>query len=864
MNSDRSGVAIAERPPTATGGDVGNEAVRDAPAPPGNQTTALATARWALDAGLWPIAITAPDDKMAKSPGKQPIGRAWAAERHDVQWFQATYRRYPKAGIGLKLGADGGVVDIDIDQPELAGPVLARIFPGGPPETLGWQNEGGRFHLLFLWDDRLVRYGKSIIKGGTHYPGLEIRIGTGAHDGKQFQSVIPPSRMANGRARRWNGNPAILPLPESFFADLDAHTSPTATAVQGRPVERPATPTAAPVAPPRRGSAGGNGRRPTAEERAVKYLKSCPPAIQGNDGSGQTLKVCIAVGPGFDLPEDVAYRLILEHYNPRCVPVWLEKDLLRKVKEAYRVEPRRGFKLDVNGRNGTGGQDHSGNGNGRISAPPAEVPPPSLHGDEGDPIRPNEGQADPHRLARVFVRTKARNRDGLTIRFWMSEWHRWDGSAYRTCAEKEIRAQVTKVIKAEFNRINREELRNYVATAEAPTPPTVRPVTTRLVSDVIQALTGIALLGSRECVEQPSWLDGPAPFPANETLPAKNVLVHISSLAQGRPALHPPTPRFFCRYALDYDYRSDAPTPVNWLKFLGQLWPDDPQSLDTLQEWMGLNLLPYTQYQKIFVLIGPKRSGKGTIARILTALVGRENVANPTLHSLGMQFGKAPLIGKLSAIISDAQLSGRTDVAQVVESLLTISGEDGQTIDRKHLAAWIGKLFARFTLISNSIPRLTESAGAMAGRVILLRLTRTFFGEEDPDLMEKLLPELPGILLWAIEGLRRLIKRGRFVQPDSGQPLVEEMEDLASPVGMFVKECCEVAPDRQTRVSEVFARWKAWCAEKNREQVGDEPAFGRQLRSVVPALNTKAVKSKDGYYRVFEGIALVVSPSAFC
>ena len=48
----------------------------------------------------------------------------------------------------------------------------------------------------------------------------------------------------------------------------------------------------------------------------------------------------------------------------------------------------------------------------------------------------------------------------------------------------------------------------------------------------------------------------------------------------------------------------------------------------------------------MLLLIGPTRAGKGVIARVLKALVGRGNYAGPTLASLGTNFGLSPLIGK--------------------------------------------------------------------------------------------------------------------------------------------------------------------------------------------------------------------------
>jgi phage/plasmid-associated DNA primase len=70
--------------------------------------------------------------------------------------------------------------------------------------------------------------------------------------------------------------------------------------------------------------------------------------------------------------------------------------------------------------------------------------------------------------------------------------------------------------------------------------------------------------------------------------------------------------------------------------FLRQLFPGDGDGKTArfaLQEMFGLLLTADTRYEKIFLLVGPKRSGKGTIGRVLTAMLGKDNVANPTLRN---------------------------------------------------------------------------------------------------------------------------------------------------------------------------------------------------------------------------------------
>src|SRR5262249_29106572 len=154
-------------------------------------------------------------------------------------------------------------------------------------------------------------------------------------------------------------------------------------------------------------------------------------------------------------------------------------------------------------------------------------------------------------------------------------------------------------------------------------------------------------------------------------------------------------------YALGFDFDLKAPRPDAWIQFLNSLWENDQESIEALQDWFGYCLTPDTRQQKILGLIGPKRAGKDTIARVLRALVGIENTAGPTLSGLVTNFGLAPLIGKPLAVISDARLSGRTDQAVILERLLAISGEGTLTIDRKHLSPWTGKLPTRIVLISN-------------------------------------------------------------------------------------------------------------------------------------------------------------------
>ena len=383
-------------------------------------------------------------------------------------------------------------------------------------------------------------------------------------------------------------------------------------------------------------------------------------------------------------------------------------------------------------------------------------------------------EADPGHEADCFLQKL--QQDGMAkLHFWRGSWMHFSRAAYAEIPPAEARAELVRHLDSKFVKLSAS-----------------------VTGNVLDVLKAKAILPGR--IEPPAWIGGKAgPWPADEVLAAKNGLVHIPSLVAGRSYTIPPTPRFFTTNALDYDFRADADAPTAWLTFLSQLWPDDNGSIGTLQEWLGYTLTPDTRQQKILLTVGPRRSGKGTIARAHRSLIGAANVCGPTLASLSTNFGLWPLIGKSLAIISDARLGGRTDSQTVVERLLSISGEDALTIDRKFLEPVTAKLPTRLMIFSNELPRLGDSSGALAGRMIVLRLTQSFYGHEDHDLGMKLQAELPGILLWAIEGWQRLRARGYFVQPTAADELLTELNDLTSPVSVFVRECCNVGPEYEVQ-----------------------------------------------------------------
>lgn len=437
-----------------------------------------------------------------------------------------------------------------------------------------------------------------------------------------------------------------------------------------------------------------------------------------------------------------------------------------------------------------------------------------------------------------------------TLLYWRGEFMRWHNSHWSEVDAAELRSHVYHALGSAVYE-HETTVKGITTTEERPWHPDKRKV-----ANVIEALAAVGHLPSQN--DPPSWI---AAHSAAETEAAQMISCRNGLLDMSRRVLVKHTPALFNLVSVPFDYQPDPGAPRTWLDFLATIWPDDSDSVSLLQEYLGYVLSGRTDMQKMLLLIGPTRSGKGTIARMLTELVGRLHVAGPTMASLGTNFGLSPLLGKPLAIISDARL-GDTPAHTVVERLLSITGEDMLTVDRKFRDPWSGKLPSRFVVLSNELPKFRDASGAIANRLLILQMKNSFLGREDRTLDDRLRAELPAILLWALEGLDRLTSRGRFTVPDSSRDAATLMMDLASPVSAFVRECCQRGPTESAPVDDVYDAWKHW-AEDNGHQAGAKSTFGRNLRSVVPEIKISQPRTDAERIRIYAGISLPNASNGF-
>ncbi len=274
---------------------------------------------------------------------------------------------------------------------------------------------------------------------------------------------------------------------------------------------------------------------------------------------------------------------------------------------------------------------------------------------------------------------------------------------------------------------------------------------------------------------------------------------------------HSPDHRLLCK--IPVEFRPSAKC-ARWTAFVDSSVPN-PLDREALQEVFGYCLFTGNPYQKMVMLIGPTRSGKSTILRILEGLLGRDNVSHQTLQNItGARFGAANLYGKLANTFADLPARALGDLG-IIKAL---TGEDSQDVERK------GKEFFRLTwggkavFSCNDLPLMAKRDDAFFTRWLCLSVPNTVDPlKRDPDLTAKLLEELPGILNWALEGLYRLQARCRF------DPAIEEggikqlWLDTANPIRRYVRERLVTERGVDVSTESLYDDYLKWTEEVDME-----------------------------------------------
>ena len=297
-------------------------------------------------------------------------------------------------------------------------------------------------------------------------------------------------------------------------------------------------------------------------------------------------------------------------------------------------------------------------------------------------------------------------------------------------------------------------------------------------------------------------------------------------------------------HCLGYAYDPAATCP-RWLQFLSEvLVAEDGRTPDhelaaVFQEAIGYALTVETCYEAMFWLSGGGANGKSTALGVVQALLGDGLAVSLDLGALGRPDASYYLAGLSGArvVFSTEAGKGQAVADDILKRLA--SGEPiparpirGEPITIKPVC----KLFWAL----NDTPTVKDTSDGFWRRLRLIPFNRQFSEDErDTQLAGKLREELPGILNWALEGLRRLRSNGRFTDAAAMREAVTEYRTSQNAVALWLNERTTYALEEaqrpleaRTRARVAFKDYEQWCIETNRH-AKSETTFGTDLSKLV-------------------------------
>jgi len=439
--------------------------------------------------------------------------------------------------------------------------------------------------------------------------------------------------------------------------------------------------------------------------------------------------------------------------------------------------------------------------------------------------------AKPLGTARLFCECKHPH----LIRY-LEEFLTYDNGCYKALTDDTVKSALTLWL---------ETCEHWPKGAEQWVP--VNP-TNRMISEVMGMLKSYVHVPAED-FDMPCWRveHDDKGFPPEHSIVCTNKLVNVMTGAVGSLS-----PMFLTRNVIPCDFDPGARAPV-WEQTLGQWFPGQEQDVATIQEFAGLCLVQDMSFHKALMIEGPKRSGKGTMVRVLKQLIGSRNVASPNLAAFGKEFGLQPLIGKLVFICADARIKSGRNSSELSENFLRIVGGDGVDVNRKGLPIMTDVVLrCRGIITTNELPQFHDDTGTIASRFLPIRMHKSFIGKEDRSLEGRLQKELPGILNWCMVGVRRLVERGHFDLSAEAKRTLAELEVLASPLIGWVDECCLLDVENFSTTADLYNDYKDWCAS-NGHQAFAKNTFGGKLKSISGVRHGKPTisgKRTSGYYGI--------------
>ena len=279
----------------------------------------------------------------------------------------------------------------------------------------------------------------------------------------------------------------------------------------------------------------------------------------------------------------------------------------------------------------------------------------------------------------------------------------------------------------------------------------------------------------------------------------------------------------------------------------------DQQQIPLIQEMLGYFLVPVTRGQKCFVIVGEGGAGKSVLLLVLNdILLGKANVSNVSWQALNERFKTAELFGKLANIFADLPTKNIDDNG----IFKVLVGEDFLTVEKKNRNPFSFQCTARLLFSCNNIPKnYGDRSEGFYRRLIIIRFDHPVpENRKDPELLDKLRLEADGIFLFALEGLKRLIRNHyHFSETEANKAELQQYREDSDSVLSFVKDCCLCQAGNEVGSTELFNAYKSYCEESGMKPYAQNK-FIQQVLTACPG--TQRGVDKLGRKRILQGLRI--------
>lgn len=300
---------------------------------------------------------------------------------------------------------------------------------------------------------------------------------------------------------------------------------------------------------------------------------------------------------------------------------------------------------------------------------------------------------------------------------------------------------------------------------------------------------------------------------------------------------------------LGCDYDASATATV-WNDFLNDIMGGDGRLIDYLQRMAGYVLMGARTEHLLPILWGGGANGKSVFVGTLQSLMGEYATSgSPDLlikkpgtdHPTAL----ADLQGRRLVVVSETGEGGRLNE----ERAKLLTGGDRITARRMRQDFYEFAPTHQLIVQTNHRPIARGTDEGLWRRLRLIPFNVTIPPEKrDTALPAKIKAELPGVLNWALEGLRSYQGDG-FQTPDAVTNATAGYRSESDQIGAFIEDCCIVTPGAVVTAKELYANYAEWCTDSGERPVSNR-SFGLRLQE------RGLEQARTGSARKWRGIGL--------